>query len=276
MPEEAFWIASRAAIERAPLVEAPRADRAVPPSRALPETGYVVARDAAGGHAVFDVGAHGYMNGGHAHADALSLTLSVANRPLLVDPGTSTYTMDPRLRDRMRGSANHNTVTVDGQPQSDPAGPFHWRTSANGRLHASRHNAGFDWAEASHNGYAAIEHRRSVIRADGAGWLVVDEAALRRVREGLNAFGGDALAHRSGLDGEGRTIADGCARRMSTETRRGCCTTGASSRSCTATKRPASGGTRRSTARWFPRGRHASTHDGIVPVFNGHMDWRDG
>ncbi len=175
VPEEAFWIASRAAVERAPLVEEPRPNQAVPPSRTLPETGYVVARDAAGGHAVFDVGAHGYMNGGHAHADALSLTLSVANRPLLVDPGTSTYTMDPRLRDRMRGSANHNTVTVDGRPQSDPAGPFNWRTSTNGRLHASRHNAGFDWAEASHNGYAAIEHRRSVIRADGAGWLVVDQ-----------------------------------------------------------------------------------------------------
>jgi len=175
VPEEAFWIASRAAIDRAPLVEESSADVGHPLSRTLPDTGYVVARDAAGGHAVFDVGAHGYMNGGHAHADALSLTLSVANRPLLVDPGTSTYTMDARLRDRMRRSANHNTVTVDGQPQSAPAGPFHWRTSASGRLRASRHNAGFDWAEGSHDGYGTIEHHRSVFRADGAGWLVVDE-----------------------------------------------------------------------------------------------------
>jgi len=77
-----------------------------------------------GGHAVFDVGAHGYMNAGHAHADALSLTLSLANRPLLVDPGTSTYTMEPRLRDRMRGTSNHNTVTVDGRPiESDAVDP---------------------------------------------------------------------------------------------------------------------------------------------------------
>ena len=73
--------------------------------------------------------------------------------------------MDPRLRDRMRSSRSHNTVTVDGRSQAIPAGPFHWRTRANGRLHASRHNAAFDWVEASHDGYAPIEHRRSMVRA---------------------------------------------------------------------------------------------------------------
>ncbi len=175
VPEEAFWIASSMTIERAPAIEHARPDPTAWPSRTLPDTGYVVSHDAAGGHSVFDVGGHGYMNGGHAHADALSLTISLAHRPLLVDPGTSTYTMDSRLRDRMRGTANHNTVTVDGRPQSTPAGPFQWGTTANGRLHASRHNAGFDWAEASHDGYSPIEHRRSIVRADGAGWLVVDE-----------------------------------------------------------------------------------------------------
>ena len=178
VPEEAFWVASSMTIERAPAIEHARPDPTAWPSRTLPDTGYVVLHDAAGGHSVFDVGGHGYMNGGHAHADALSLTISVAHRPLLVDPGTSTYTMDTRLRDRMRGTANHNTVTVDGRPQSTPAGPFRWRTTANGRLHASRHNAGFDWAEASHDGYSPIEHRRSIVRADGAGWLVVDEIAV--------------------------------------------------------------------------------------------------
>jgi uncharacterized heparinase superfamily protein len=178
VPEEAFWVASSMTIERAPAIEHARPDPTAWPSRTLPDTGYVVLHDAAGGHSVFDVGGHGYMNGGHAHADALSLTISVAHRPLLVDPGTSTYTMDTRLRDRMRGTANHNTVTVDGRPQSTPAGPFRWGTTANGRLHASRHNAGFDWAEASHDGYSPIEHRRSIVRADGAGWLVVDEVVV--------------------------------------------------------------------------------------------------
>ena len=124
----------------------------------------------------FDTGAHGYMNGGHAHADALSLTLSVGHRPLLVDPGTSTYTMDPRLRDRMRGSLNHNTV-IDRRPAAIDAGrPI--PLADDSELDACRRRdatPGFDWVEAVHDGYAPIEHRRSIVRAQDAGWLVVDE-----------------------------------------------------------------------------------------------------
>jgi uncharacterized heparinase superfamily protein len=181
--EETFWIAAREALafsassanesrrHRAPLE---RSRLGPLRSRTLRDTGYIVMR-AERDHAVFDVGVHGYMNGGHAHADALSLILSIGGHPLLVDPGTATYTVDAQLRDRMRGSLNHNTVSVDGRPQSRPAGPFHWTTSANGRLHACRHNLAFDWAEGAHDGYAPLEHRRSVFHADDGGWLVVDQ-----------------------------------------------------------------------------------------------------
>ncbi|HYS26104.1 MAG TPA: alginate lyase family protein, partial [Vicinamibacterales bacterium] len=171
IPEEAFWIAAPEAIQFAVdgRLHAPQR------STTLADTGYVVLRADGGDHAVFDAGGHGYMNGGHAHADALSLTLRLGKRPLLIDPGTSTYTMDARLRDRMRGSFNHNTVSIDDRPQSTPAGPFHWKTTAAGRLGGSRHSGGFDWVEAAHDGYAPIEHRRSIVRADGAGMLVVDE-----------------------------------------------------------------------------------------------------
>ena len=36
----------------------------------------------------------------------------------------------PGLRDRLRSSQLHNTVTVDGRSQSVPAGPFHWTRAA--------------------------------------------------------------------------------------------------------------------------------------------------
>jgi hypothetical protein len=175
VPEEVFWIASRTAVDVAPLIEAGRDDTEPASSRTFAETGYVVVRDGSGGHAVFDTGAHGYLNGGHAHADALAITLAVENRPFLIDPGTSTYTMDARLRDRMRGSLNHNTVTLDERPQSIPAGPFHWRTRTDARLHAHRHNPSFDWAEALHDGYAPVRHRRSLVRTADTGWLIADE-----------------------------------------------------------------------------------------------------
>jgi uncharacterized heparinase superfamily protein len=171
IPEEAFWIAPG---EAAQFAADPRGSAPLR-STALAASGYVVLRDGEGGHAVFDAGAHGYMNGGHAHADALALTLRIGKRPLLVDPGTSTYTVEPQLRDAMRGSFNHNTVSIDGVQQSIPAGPFHWKTTADARLAASRHTEGFDWLEAVHDGYAPIEHRRSLVRADDAGWLVIDE-----------------------------------------------------------------------------------------------------
>jgi hypothetical protein len=134
-----------------------------------------VLRDGRGNHAVFDAGEHGYMNGGHAHADALSMTLSLAGRPLLVDPGTAAYTIDLRLRDRFRGTASHNTLTIDNQPQARPDGPFHWRTRTNASLHGWRSHPRIDWAEASHDGYRPLQHRRSVLRTTESGWLVVDE-----------------------------------------------------------------------------------------------------
>ena len=50
------------------------------------------------------------MNAGHAHADALSLTLGRGPVPVLIDPGTGSYTFDARLRDRFRSTAMHNTL----------------------------------------------------------------------------------------------------------------------------------------------------------------------
>ena len=139
----------------------------------FPHTGYAVAR-AGGDHLVFDAGPHGYLNCGHAHADALAVTLTIGGRALLVDPGTASYTVNPVLRDRMRRTANHNTLCVDGRSSSIPSGPFHWRSVADGRLHEGRGNPGFVWLEGSHDGYAPLRHRRSIVHA-GDGWLFVDE-----------------------------------------------------------------------------------------------------
>jgi hypothetical protein len=179
VPEEVFWIAGRTAIEFEPFVEEYRTDAPPPRSATLADTGFVVARDGLGGHLVFDAGPHGFMNGGHAHTDALAVTLAVNGHPLLIDPGTSTYTMDLVLRDRMRSSTSHNTLTLDGESPSIPAGPFHWHSRADARLDAARHNPAFDWAEGTHDGYRHSRHRRTVLRVPAGGWLIVDEVLGR-------------------------------------------------------------------------------------------------
>jgi hypothetical protein len=62
---------------------------------------------------VFDCGKLGYANhAGHGHADALSVTLSICGKPVLVDPGMPCYHENPRLRDAFRGTSAHNTIVV--------------------------------------------------------------------------------------------------------------------------------------------------------------------
>jgi hypothetical protein len=166
-PEEVFWMLGGNLPPTRAAQPAP-----APSSRVFPETGYAVLRSART-QAIFDAGHHGFMNAGHAHADALAIVMSVDGRPLLIDPGTATYTMDSALRDRFRSTAMHNTVAIDGRPQSVPSGPFHWHTGADARLLLSHLSADFDCVEAEHRSYHPVVHRRMVVR-DRDLWIVFD------------------------------------------------------------------------------------------------------
>ena len=143
-------------------------------TQVFPDTGFVTTATEAGDHLVLDAGPHGFLNGGHAHADALSVVLTLNHRPLLIDPGTPTYTMDPELRDDSRSSISHNTVTVDGLSSAVPRGPFHWSTRADARLEVVRHNSRFALIEATHDGYRHAGHRRAILASD-RGYLFIDQ-----------------------------------------------------------------------------------------------------
>jgi hypothetical protein len=166
---ETYWI----------LGQAPRANAASPPpawpSRLLGASGYFVSRTE-GGHLVFDAGSHGFLNGGHAHADALSVVLSVAGHPLFVDPGTGTYTMDPAARDGFRAPAAHNTVTIEGRAYAEPAGPFRWRHAADARMLVALTGEDGDFAVGALDGYG-FPVMRAVLTLPGIGWLIADHVA---------------------------------------------------------------------------------------------------
>lgn len=59
-----------------------------------------------------------YGKGGHAHNDQLQALLWVDGRPIVVDPGSSTYTGNPSQRNLERSVHNHATCTVDDAEQN--------------------------------------------------------------------------------------------------------------------------------------------------------------
>jgi len=143
-------------------------------SAALESSGYRISRNNLGDHLVFDCGPHGFLNGGHAHADALAVVLTIRGLAFLVDPGTASYTMDPERRDRFRSSAMHNTVVVNGRSQSDASGPFHWRTRTDAVCTKWRTSAELDYTAGEHDGYGPVRHSREVLAVHGTGWIILD------------------------------------------------------------------------------------------------------
>src|SRR5690606_21836815 len=146
---------------------APREEAA----RVFPHGGYyVLGRDFGGAEevqAVFDAGPLGFLSiAAHGHADCLSMTLSVAGRAQLVDPGTYVYHAEPEWRDYFRGTAAHNTVRVDGVDQSRIGGQFLWLEKAEAKVDRFESTAHHDEIVASHDGYERlpdpVRHERRV------------------------------------------------------------------------------------------------------------------
>lgn len=116
-----------------------------------------------------DAGPHGLAPlYAHAHADALSITLDVRGRPVLLDPGTFCYHGRPELRNWFRSTRAHNTVEIDGRNQSEMRGPFLWHRVANTRILETQQSPKAICV-AEHDGYAPIIHRREVRMSTFAG-----------------------------------------------------------------------------------------------------------
>lgn len=138
----------------------------------FPEGGLTVVREMRCGRALtlaLDHGPLGYLSiAAHGHADALALVAAVDGRPVFVDPGTYLYHSGGAWRDWFRGTAPHNTLSIQGTNQSEIAGAFNWRNKANARLDDVRE--GPNWQlRASHDGYErvfGVRHERAVSATD--------------------------------------------------------------------------------------------------------------
>ena len=186
--EETLWLLGAnglADFDR--LQSAPPAKQSV----AFKDGGYYVMRDGwtpTSNYLLLDCGPHGMNNCGHAHADALSFDLAAHGRTLLVDPGTYTYTGSKEMRDCFRSSKAHNTLTVDGESSSIPAGPFSWESITQCETKTWINRERFDYFEGAHDGYARLHppvaHSRGVLFLKNDYWVLRD----RVVSDGEHSY----------------------------------------------------------------------------------------
>jgi hypothetical protein len=175
--EETLWLLGEAGLE-----EFNRLPAIVPKrnSIAFQTSGLYVMSGDSGRQLVIDAGPQGAHTAGHGHADALSLTARSGGADLLIDCGTFEYIGAGDERDRFRGTRAHNTLSVAGQDQAEPKGPFSWgrlpKVEAEGWIIGQT----FDLFAASHDGYSrlpnAVVHRRFVFSLKSGFWLVRDLA----------------------------------------------------------------------------------------------------
>jgi L-malate glycosyltransferase len=178
LAEETFWLLGP---QGAAEFDQVRTETPATQSMAFPDGGYYVMRDGwhdSASYLLFDCGPHGANNCGHAHADALAIEVAANGRPLLVDPGTHTYTGSQELRDWFRGSLAHNVLTVDGESSSISTGPFSWKTIAQCEPLSWISERRFDYVSGRHDGYERLAepatHTRSILFLKNDYWLLRD------------------------------------------------------------------------------------------------------
>lgn len=178
--EPLFWTVSEAERETFFRTET----TAAPIRRSFTDGGVFIHRSSAepnADHFLFHAGPHGFLNCGHAHADALSFELCVGGRQVFADPGTYVYTADPSLRNLFRSSEYHTSLLVNGGSMSVPAGPFSWKSTANTRLLRVESSEGRMSLSAETDGFErlGIDFRRSVEFEAGKRLETTDEINAR-------------------------------------------------------------------------------------------------
>lgn len=136
------------------------------------------------GKLIFDAGSVGpSFQPGHAHADSLSLELSLFNSKLFVNSGTSLYGTS-KLRQLQRETISHNTVEVDGLSSSQVWGGFRVAKRADITHRSSEFFENTLLLCASHNGYVKQDiagiHTRKVTIAFERNTIEIEDNIKRK------------------------------------------------------------------------------------------------
>ena len=114
----------------------------------------------------------------HGHADALSITLSIESKEMLVDPGTYRYNCAPEWRRYFKGTRAHNTITIDGLDQAVQETGFIWSRPYKAKLLKSIETGGCLFLQADHDGYMRLKepvrHSRIIFNFDETNLVIKD------------------------------------------------------------------------------------------------------
>ena len=148
-------------------------------AKAFESSGFFTIRDSWNDNSNFlliDCGEHGFLKGGHAHADALHFVLSTGGQPVFIDPGTYNYTSDQKARELFRSTAAHNCLTVNSESSSVPDWPFSWRTTANAKQLEWKRCRDAVVFKGTHDGFGrfGVRYERE-IKWNGDGIIIVND-----------------------------------------------------------------------------------------------------
>jgi uncharacterized heparinase superfamily protein len=155
----------------------PEARAGLPPPRGAERASGLVALRRGPAHLVVRAGAHGPDHQlGHAHGDLLSFELSRGPARLVTDTGTLTYDPGPE-RTRLRATAAHNTLEIDGRSQLEAWGSFRVGRRGRARTVARGEQGPWSFVWAAHDAFAWLPgaplHQRLLTLSE-AGLVVLD------------------------------------------------------------------------------------------------------
>ncbi|MFY0523475.1 heparinase II/III domain-containing protein [Archangium gephyra] len=196
LPDEAAWLLGAHGHECFNRLRG----QAEPRSFSSPESGLHVLRGA-GAVVTVSAGPVGQRGlGGHNHNDRLSFELHLAGHPVIVDPGTATYTRDPALRNAFRSTAAHNTLEIDRQEQSPLQATRLFSLPDHGGCEVLAFEPGprTERLVARHRGYAALHAPVQVERT----FVLHKDARVLAVRDAIEGKGRHRLVLRLHLPDE--------------------------------------------------------------------------
>ncbi|MBU5442209.1 heparinase II/III family protein [Paenibacillus sp. MSJ-34] len=126
----------------------------------------------------------GHLGGGHGHADMLHIDIHAYGRDLLTDLGRYSYSDHTPLRRELKRCGAHNTTVVDGIDFTEIVDTWQFGRIAKpaGRRWIS--TPGFDYAEASHDGYRHLDDPvyplRRILFVKPHYWVLIDSFAAKR------------------------------------------------------------------------------------------------